>query len=316
MSGLTVRQAKRSEAKPLIGLYAESGTGKTLSALFLARGFVGPQGRIGMIESESGRGEAHSDTRVGDSYVGGFEVISLRDGFSPKTYGEAITLAEQSRWDALIIDSASHEWEGIEGVLHWAAENQAKGAKGPLVWQKPKIDHQRHFVGRLLQTPIKLVIVCMRAKYPMEEAVKDGKKEWVRSQELSPKQSEDILYEMFVHGWIDRDHRFQGTKYTRTELASVLESGKPITNATGAALARWAAGEQATPTADLASVVASFKAAQSIKDLQAVGGAAKGLPDADKGAATVAYKERLDELKAAAAPQAAPPPEKEPGTEG
>jgi hypothetical protein len=34
------RPAKRSEAKPLIGLYAESGAGKTYSALLLARGLT------------------------------------------------------------------------------------------------------------------------------------------------------------------------------------------------------------------------------------------------------------------------------------
>jgi hypothetical protein len=39
------RPATRTEAKPLIGLYAESGNGKTWSALLLARGFVGPPAR-------------------------------------------------------------------------------------------------------------------------------------------------------------------------------------------------------------------------------------------------------------------------------
>jgi hypothetical protein len=50
-----------------------------------------------------------------------------------------------------------------------AADNQEKGTKGVLVWQQPKIKHQRHFMLRLMQTPIPLVIVCMRAKYPMEK---------------------------------------------------------------------------------------------------------------------------------------------------
>src|SRR5215472_5863573 len=53
------RPATRAEAKPLIGLYSESGCGKTWSALLLARGFAGPLGRIGMIETEAGRGEAY-----------------------------------------------------------------------------------------------------------------------------------------------------------------------------------------------------------------------------------------------------------------
>ena len=47
------RPATRSEAKPLIGLYAESGAGKTYSALLLARGFVGPSGKIAMIQMKA-----------------------------------------------------------------------------------------------------------------------------------------------------------------------------------------------------------------------------------------------------------------------
>jgi hypothetical protein len=154
------RPASRREAKPLIGLYSESGCGKTWSALLLARGFVGPQGRIGMIETEGGRGEAY----VGRAPVGEYQARPIRGNFSPVEYGNAITEAEGDSLDALIIDSASHEWEGACGVLSMAADNKAKGMKGVLVWQQPKMDHQRHFMLRLMQTPIPLVIVCMRRK--------------------------------------------------------------------------------------------------------------------------------------------------------
>src|SRR6266436_5050914 len=149
------RPAKRSEAKPLFGLYSESGCGKTWSALLLARGFVGPAGKIGMIETEGGRGEVY----VGREPVGQYLVRPIRQEFSPKAYGLAITDAENEKLDALIIDSASHEWEGAGGVLSMAAANQANGVKGVLVWQQPKINHQRHFMLRLMQTPIPLVIV-------------------------------------------------------------------------------------------------------------------------------------------------------------
>ena len=233
-----IRPAKRSEAKPLIGLYSESGCGKTWSALMLARGFVGPDGRIVMIETEGGRGEAYCDL-----LPGGYDVLSIRETFAPRIYGEAITAVEKAAPAALIIDSASHEWEGAGGVLSMAAQNQADGKKGPLVWQQPKLEHQRHFMLRLLATPIPLVIVCMRAKYPMQEQRNArGEKEWVRSTTLEPKQADDILFEMFIHGWIDRDHRFQGTKYTREDLKAVIPSGERISIETGKRLAEWARG--------------------------------------------------------------------------
>ncbi len=123
-----------------------------------------------------------------------------------------------------------------------AAKNQAEGKKGPLVWQQPKIDHQREFMLRLMQTPIPLVVVCMRAKYPMKETINNGKKEWSRSTELEPKQSEDILFEMMVHAWIDRDHKLHPTKYTRDTLKEIFIEGQMITIETGKRLAEWAKG--------------------------------------------------------------------------
>ena len=239
----TFRPAKRSEAKPLIGLYAESGAGKTLSALLLARGFAGPTGKVGMIETESGRGEAYAD----DPRVpGGYIVLSLRDDFSPSAFGEALGAAEKEALDALILDSASHEWDAVGGVRHMAAMNEAQGKKGMLVWQTPKMDHQRHFMLPLLSTPIPLVILCMRARYPMVEN-KAKKGDWSRSEHLEPYQSDTILFEMFAHGWIDRGHKFHGTKWTREELRTVMLDNEPITLGTGQRLAAWAKGTASRP---------------------------------------------------------------------
>lgn len=236
------RPARRTNAKPLIGIYSESGNGKTYSALLLARGFVGPNGRIGMIETESGRGEAYADPGEYPE-IGGYEVLPLHGNFSPDIYGKAIDAAEGAKFDALIIDSASHEWEGVGGVLSMAAENEAGGKKGQLIWQKPKIDHQRHFMLRFMQSSVPLVILCMRAKYPMAQTKVNGRTEWVRSERLEPKQSDDILFEMFVHGWIDAEHKFHRTKSTAKALEPVFLDNEPITLETGKKLAAWARGD-------------------------------------------------------------------------
>lgn len=249
------RDAKRSNSKPLIGMYAESGNGKTWSALLLARGFVGPVGRIGMIETEGGRGEAN----VGREPVGNYLVCPITNDFSPKAYGQAITAAENANLDALIVDSASHEWEGTGGVLSMASDNIAAGKKGVLVWQQPKMEHSRNFMLRLMQTPIPLVIVCMRAKYPMQQI----KGEWARSTQLEPKQADDILFEMFVHGWIDQAHNFHVSKYTIPDVEAAIPNGKPITLETGQALARWAKSETAAPvTGQPAGAADDFTAAE------------------------------------------------------
>lgn len=247
---ISFRPAKRSEAKPLIGLYSESGCGKTWSSLLLARGFVGPAGQVGMIETESGRGEAYADL-----LPGGYSVLSMRDDatkprkageyiFSPEQFGEAIGTAEEAHLDALIIDSASDEWES--GVLLMADDNEAAGKKGMQIWNEPKNDHKRRFINRLLGTPIPLVILNMRARYAMEDYLDaHGKKQQRRATTLTPYQGGTILFEMFIHGWIDQQHRFHGTKYSRDDLRDVLRDNEPITLQTGERLAAWARGTSA-----------------------------------------------------------------------
>ena len=257
MTNYTFRQANRSEAKPLIGFYSESNGGKTKSALLLSKGFAGDMSQVGMIETEAGRGEAYAK----DPVIGGYRVLPIRGEFAPANYGKAIAAAEDAKLQALIIDSASHEWEGVGGVLSMAAENQAAGKKGPIVWQQPKMQHQREFMLRLMQTPVPLVIVCMRAKYPMYQVTAshvaawkaaggEGKPpvvgDWARSQTLEPKQADDILFEMFVHGWFDQEkHAFHGTKYTLDELRDVIKDSEQITVETGQRLATWAKGAAA-----------------------------------------------------------------------
>ncbi len=297
----TFRYASLTSAKPLIGLYAESGCGKTYSALLLARGYTGPAGKIGMIETETGRGEAYVDM-----IEGGYDVCPLQAPFSPAAYGEAIKAAEAAKYDALIIDSASHEWEGEGGVLAMAADNQSKGMTGVIVWQKPKISHQRDFIGRLMQTPISLVIICMRAKYPMKQG-KDskGKTTWVRAEVVEPKQADDFLFEMFVHGWIDDEHRFRGTKYTRPDLREIIRDNEKISIETGERLAHWTHGAEkhgiteAAP-ADNSDAIMEEAASVAARGSEAFRDYFKGLPEAER----AVIRPRMDELKAIAEEQA------------
>ena len=248
---LSIRKAKRSSAKPIICFHSTSGDGKTCTALLLARGYVGDKGKIVMIETEGGRSEGFTGETILSPKgikqpIGNYDVISISGNFSSKIYGEAISLAEKSNYDALIIDSASHEWEGVGGVLAWAAKNEEEGKKGMLVWQKPKIEHNRLFMQRLFTTPIPLVIVTLRSRYPME---KQGNN-WVRSLKLTPYQSENFLFEMFVQGHLDDEHRFQAKKYTVPSLIPVIPTGEVITLETGRNLAKWAAGNL-KPESDL-----------------------------------------------------------------
>lgn len=235
----TFRPAARSQTKPLIGLYGPSGSGKTYSALMLARGFVGSEGRIGVIDTESGRSELYSDV-----IPGGFLTARLGEPFSPKAYVEAIRAAEAAKLDALVIDSFSHEWEGVGGVLEMAAEiEQRTGKPGLHCWKAPKMEHQR-LVLRLLQTPL-FVICCLRAKYKSRQVKTDrGKTEIVRDEHATAIQDEGFLFELTVNAELQRDNTMHITK-TSPGLERVFVNGQKINLDTGRALAEWARGGSA-----------------------------------------------------------------------
>jgi hypothetical protein len=70
MGILNIVPAERAGAHLLIQLYGPPRSGKTYTALRIARGMVGPQGKIGMLDTESGRARLYSDKVPGGFVVG------------------------------------------------------------------------------------------------------------------------------------------------------------------------------------------------------------------------------------------------------
>lgn len=228
------RKASRGSVKPVIAFYSESGGGKSLSALYLARGLVGPNGNIQLVDTEAGRGELYSDV-----VPGGYNVIPFAEPFSPARYIEAIRAAENAGADVIIIDQASSEWEGISGVLDMASTNEESGKRGLAVWKTPKMEHAK-WVVRLLQSKCP-IIVCLRAKYKSRQVKQNGRTEIVRDEYLTPIQDESFIFETTVHGYMTQDHAFHPVKISHPELQKCFPKGQPITVEHGQMLARWCA---------------------------------------------------------------------------
>src|SRR5947207_14079104 len=115
MGILNIAPAERAGAHLLIQLYGPPRSGKTYTALRIARGMVGPKGRIGVLDTESGRARLYSD-----KVPGGFVVGELTPPYtarrSPETSEEVLAYGV----DILVVDSFSHCWEGPGGVLEMA----------------------------------------------------------------------------------------------------------------------------------------------------------------------------------------------------
>jgi len=153
MSILNIRPAKRGESKAIIALAGGTGGGKTVTALYMARGMVSNPSEIGFLDTENKRGSLYADILDGPFMIG-----DLYPPFSPKRYGEAIKEFQEAGIKVLVIDSVSHEWEGEGGCDDIANQKIGKMAN----WIGAKREH-KSFMNTLLQCDMH-IICCIRAR--------------------------------------------------------------------------------------------------------------------------------------------------------
>lgn len=179
----TLRPAVREKIGLLFGVAGASGSGKTFSALMLAKGIANGTGRIAVIDTEAGRA-LHYAPKPGekaDAAKGTFDFLHLDfpAPFEPERYIEAIHAAEAAGATVIVIDSMSHEWAGEGGcsdIQMMEAERMAKAAAAKTgknweylvdsmtapAWKRPKLRHQR-MMARLIQCRTHLIF-CLRAQ--------------------------------------------------------------------------------------------------------------------------------------------------------
>jgi len=228
------KRAVRKEAKIRLALIGPSGSGKTYSALLVARGLVGPQGRIAVIDTERGSASLYA-------HITPFDVCELTPPFTPEKYIEAIKAAEQAGYDVIIIDSLSHAWAGTGGILDIHDAATAKEKNSWAAWRYVTPRHNE-LVDAMLQSPCH-VIATMRAKQeyvPVEE----GGKTKIQKVGLAPVQRDGIEYEFTLVFDLDASHNAVASK-DRTSLfdGQVVR----LSPATGMKLREWLEGAVRVP---------------------------------------------------------------------
>lgn len=232
---ITFERAKREGSHVLISMEATSGRGKTLSALLLGRGLVGPNGKLGMIDTETGRGKIYAE-----AIPGGYQYGELTPPFSPERYIASIKAAEAAGIQCLVVDSGSHCWEGIGGIGEIAESGRTQSGselKGLAKWAKPKARHKR-FVQTLLTTRMH-IIVCLRAKEKLiqrgNEIISGG---WV------PVQEKSFGYEMTVRLAFPEGQAPGVPELIKcpADLLGAFGTGQLVSVATGARIAEWVHG--------------------------------------------------------------------------
>lgn len=209
MSILNIKPAERSGSRVVIGISGQSGSGKTYSALKLARGMVDSPAEIGFLDTENGRGRLYSSILDGK-----FLHADMYAPFSPARYRQAIEEFQAAGVKVLVIDSGSHEWEG-EGSCTEIAEQPLLNGKKMADWKRAKSEHKK-FMNALLQSNMH-IIVCLRARIKTD-FTNPSKPE---SLGLHPVCEKDFMFEMTVSMMM-----FDGGKHQ--EFTKLPEELRPI----------------------------------------------------------------------------------------
>ena len=210
----------------------------------LATGLAG-DGRFAVVDTENGRARLYA-------YLFDFDTVDLVAPFRPQAYDEAIKAADAAGYPVIVVDQFSHEHAGDGGLLDWHDEELARmggrATSNIAAWIEPKKAHKR-LVTHLLQVKAH-VIICLRAEEKIE-MVKNaqGKIEVVKKKSLTgldgwiPICEKSLPFEMTASFLLvpDKPGVPQPIKLMEQHRA-LFALDKPLSEETGAALGRWAAG--------------------------------------------------------------------------
>lgn len=236
MSGF--KKATKAAARLRLGLIGPAGSGKTMTALRIAKGLGG---KIAVVDTERGSASLYSGERGLE-----FDVLEL-ESYEVENFTQAIADAVAGGYSVLIIDSLSHAWAGKGGILEFVDKagkrNQGGGNFG--AWRDATPRHNQ-LVDAILGAPLH-VICTLRSKveYVVENV---GGRNQVRKVGLQPVQRDGLEYEFTVVGDVTQEHDLVVTKTRAAFLkdAVVREAGEDL----GRQLATWLAEGAAPPKAD------------------------------------------------------------------
>jgi hypothetical protein len=198
------KKAQKYGAKGRVALIGPAGSGKSFSALRMARTLVGPTGRIAAIDTEHGSLSKYAHTPkcpadCKDPSHFDFDVFEL-DSYSPENFQAALDAAIEAKYDAFLADSLSHFWMGKDGALEFVdmAAKKSSSRDGMSGWKEFR-PHERGMVDSMIAAPLH-VVVTMRTKTDYAE-VEDGKGKKKRVKiGLAPVQREGLEFEFDLVG--------------------------------------------------------------------------------------------------------------------
>ena len=316
----TSSPAVRANVPLLIALIGPSTSGKTYSAHRLAKGIQRVQpGPIHGIDTEN---EGTRMLELAEEFD--FVHTPFTAPFGALDYLEAIEHCVRQGAQTIIVDSMSHEHEGIGGLLDqadqeivrglerkgitdresnagWTAEQKLKRS----AWIRPKAARTRLIQG-LQQLKVN-VIMCFRAKEATDQRMENGKTTIV-NQGWVPIGGDAFWYEMRARillppgceghpKWRSNLEGEQLAIRRPKQFANILRDGAQINEDMGEAMARWATGNV---TFDLTTALARVTSSSNPAELRALASSLRGQEwsNEDRAAIAQSITARQTELKA------------------
>jgi hypothetical protein len=199
---MSFKKATKKEVKLTMGISGPAGAGKTLSALRIARGLVGPTGKIALIDTEGAKANAYADT-----IENGYDIAQFQSPFELDKLEDTLDEAIEAGYQVVVIDSLSHFYAGEGGILQQVEDESVRnGGNGMKAWAyvTPKVNR---FLEKLKAMPIH-VIVTLRSKTTYEISRNEKGKVSVQKLGLAPIwKGDSIDFEMDHMFKMTTDHR-------------------------------------------------------------------------------------------------------------
>jgi len=220
-----IKKASREQVKLKLLLSGSSGSGKTMSALKLARGMVTDWSKICVVDTENRSAELYS-------HLGDFLHIDFQPPYSPTRYIEVLRMLYANKdIECVIVDSISHEWDGQGGCLDLVNQYGGRFAD----WKNVTPSHNK-FIEAIKQFN-KHLILCGRTKTEYEISKDDKNKTKIEKLGTKMTQRDGFEYELTIAFKINERH-FAEIDKDRTDM---FAGAMPfiIDETTGKKIADW-----------------------------------------------------------------------------
>jgi len=248
---IVLKKATRGAQPIRMAVQGRTGAGKTYSSLQWAQILGGERGATCLIDTERNAAANYSPAlgEDADPETGKFDffhydwrtehalLVENRELgakkdllFDPKILVQVIKDIG-SQVDTLIIDSASHFWEGDGGVMDQVSAHQRKNPKdGQLAWNKIATPLLTGIYNAILDAPCN-IIFCMRSKLAFDRNGSIDKtaktNDTVKIVGTAPVFKADVLYEMGVA--VEIDAVTHGITILKTRFDAVGDVGESFT---------------------------------------------------------------------------------------